>query len=198
MIARGTPVLATLASNWRKTTSLSDTVTGSSSIGSIWDKRRGQLRKPHSQDHEAFLLADLIRVVSDPHPVRGMLLGPMQLVVPQPQQPKADRREMGDGEVESPIHRHLLHPVQSAAGGAQREPIKDPAHHQEDLHRAELMARRDQLESGIGAQYDHWLGAGGDCSRCSWSLACSSSIVLSRASALARHRSRDRRKSRTS
>jgi hypothetical protein len=101
-------------------------------------------------------------------------------------------------EVESPIHGHLLHPVQRAAGSPQRYPIEDPANHQENLRHTELMACRDQLESGIRVGRDGRLGAGGDCvaCRCDWDR--SSLFSCSKAAALARHRSRDRRRSRTS
>ena len=70
---------------------------------------------------------------------------------------------MGDGEVESPIHIHFVHPIQGAAGSPKRHPFQDPAQHQEDLHRAELMAGRDQLEGRVGP--DVIAGsARGDCS----------------------------------
>ena len=68
---------------------------------------------------------------------------------------------MGGREVESPIHRHLLLPVQSFAGSSQREPVEDPAHHQKDLRQAELMPCRDHLESWVAARYGHRFGAGG-------------------------------------
>src|SRR5262249_43473352 len=139
-----------------------------------------------------------IGVVNDPNPVGGVLLGPMQLVVSQTQQPEAHSREMRNGEVEYPIDGYVLHRVQGGAGSPQRYPVQYPAHHQEHLYQGELMARGDQLECWIRASSDRQLGAGGDCSIGCCRGARSCLILHSRAAALARHRSRDRRKSRTS
>src|SRR4051812_41080411 len=62
------------------------------------------------------------------------------------------------------------------------------------------MAARDQLESRVRAGCDRRLGAGGDCSacRCNSNRVRSPLVSCSRASALARHRSRERRRSRIS
>ena len=159
--------------------------------------RRGQLRNTYPQADQAFLFADLIGVVYDPHPVGGLLLGPMQFVVPQTQQPQSHGRAMRNREVESPLHIHFVHPIQSAARSPQRHPPEDPAQHQEDLHQTELMARWNQLESWVRTGCNRRLGAG-DCSTCCCNWARSRLVSCSRASALARHRSHERRRSRTS
>src|SRR5208337_5547831 len=46
---------------------------------------------------------------------------------------------MRNREVESPLHIHFVHPIQSAARSPQRHPPEDPAQHQEDLHQTELV-----------------------------------------------------------
>ena len=143
-------------------------MTGSNSIGfhlaqaerELFAWRR-QLRSAHAQNQQAFLLADLVRVVDDPDPVVAVLLRPMQVVMTQPQQPRAHGREMGNGEIESPIHIHLLHLMPGRCRRLEAESPEDPAQHEHDLHQAELMTCRSQLECGVGTCDAGRLSAGG-------------------------------------
>ena len=174
MIARGTPVLAILASNCRYTTSLSETMTGSNSIASIWARRSGksspgggncEARTPRISRHFSWPIWfewSMIQTQSSP-----CSLGRVQVVMTQPQEPKAHGCEMRDGEVEPPVHIHLLHPCQGVARTSKRNPAEDPAQHEHDLHRAELMTGRNQLKCRVGSCGRPPAQRGGDCSaRC--------------------------------